>query len=197
MGAPICRKNTDTMEDRRLFRSINMARTASRMPGGSDATFYDAGRAVALWVSAFEILAHDGRADLTRVLRLLARAQWNSSRLTPQDHVVRHRGHSLQTNIAGTIYEALYRARNDFLHGEPVTPATLRLTKCQRSALLFAAPLFRVALSAYLDLGSDENTVLSDAASYGPHIARRMNFDRHRRIAEDALLIADTEPEAT
>ena len=63
----------DSVEDRRLFRALEMARAASKMPGGSDATEYDVGRAVALWVSAFEILAHDGnRADFGRVLSLLA-----------------------------------------------------------------------------------------------------------------------------
>ena len=51
----------DSVVDRRLFRALEMARAASKMPGGSDATDYDVGRAVAMWVSAFEILAHDGR----------------------------------------------------------------------------------------------------------------------------------------
>jgi hypothetical protein len=62
----------ETAEHRRLFRSLDMARAASKMPGEADATFFDAGRAVAMWISAFEILVHDGkRADLERVLSLL------------------------------------------------------------------------------------------------------------------------------
>ncbi len=64
---------SEAIEDRRLFRSLEMARAASKMPGGVDATEHHAGRAVALWVSAFEILAHDGRrAELKSVLSLLA-----------------------------------------------------------------------------------------------------------------------------
>jgi hypothetical protein len=51
-------------------------------------------------------------------------------------------------NLAGVIYERLYRARNDFLHGNPVTDETLRLERCRQSALHFAAPLFRLALTA-------------------------------------------------
>jgi hypothetical protein len=61
----------ESTEDRRLFRALEMARAASKTPGGADASEHDAGRSVALWVSAFEILVHDGRhADLKRVLPL-------------------------------------------------------------------------------------------------------------------------------
>jgi hypothetical protein len=62
----------ERVEDRRLFRALEMARAASRTPGGADASEHDHGRAVALWVSAFEILAHDDEySDLRRVLSLL------------------------------------------------------------------------------------------------------------------------------
>jgi len=110
----------DSVEDRRLFRALEMARAASKMPGGSDATEYDAGRAVALWVSAFEILAHDGnRTDFRRVLSLLGRVQCLKPSLKVQDRQVKIRkGEApIQTNLAGVICERLYRARNDFLHG--------------------------------------------------------------------------------
>ena len=49
--------------DRALFRSLNMANQASQLPAGVDTTFYDVGRLIALWVSAFEILAHPGRGN--------------------------------------------------------------------------------------------------------------------------------------
>lgn len=47
-------------EDRAIFRSLNMAYQASMMPGGQEATFYDIGRLITLWVSAMEILIHPG-----------------------------------------------------------------------------------------------------------------------------------------
>ena len=116
------------------------------MPGGSDATEYDVGRAVALWVSAFEILAHDGnRADFPRVLSLLGRVQWLKPSLKVQDRQVKIRkGAPIQTNLAGVIYERLYRARNDFLHGNPITDKTLRVEKCRKHVHWFAASLFRL-----------------------------------------------------
>ena len=43
----------ESVEDRRLFRALEMARAASKMPGGRDASEHDAGRLTALWVSAF------------------------------------------------------------------------------------------------------------------------------------------------
>ncbi|MGB7973084.1 MAG: hypothetical protein WCF81_01770, partial [Roseiarcus sp.] len=111
-----------TNRDRRLFRALEMARAASRMPGGTDATFHDEGRAVALWVSAFEILARDeGRGDgLGRVRQLLSRVQLQSPKLRADSSVV------------NTIYKRLWIARNEFLHGSPVTAERLKLEKCKK-----------------------------------------------------------------
>jgi hypothetical protein len=70
-------RGAETAKDRRLFRALEMARAGSKAPGGRDANEHHAGRMVALWVSAFEILAHDGkRADLERVLSLLGKVEW-------------------------------------------------------------------------------------------------------------------------
>ncbi|RKG67809.1 hypothetical protein [Corallococcus terminator] len=55
------------VEDVAMFRSLNMALHASMLPAGSDGIFYDQGRLVSLWVSAFEILVHpggSGKSDL-------------------------------------------------------------------------------------------------------------------------------------
>jgi hypothetical protein len=76
MGA-LLRQREEGVEDRRLFRAIDMARAASKTPGGADASEHDAGRSAALWVSAFEILTHDGnKADLKGVLSQLNSVQW-------------------------------------------------------------------------------------------------------------------------
>jgi len=47
--------------DRALFRSLNMAAAASKMPAGVDLTTFSLGRNIGLWVSAFEILTHTGQ----------------------------------------------------------------------------------------------------------------------------------------
>jgi hypothetical protein len=185
----------DTAENRRLFRALEMARAASRMPGGTDATFFDDGRAVALWVSAFEILAHDGKwSGLKEVLTRLDQVQWLRAKLKVQDRQVNiGKKETFQTNVASEVYGHLYRVRNDFLHGNPVTPETLKLETCRRSVLFFAAPLFRLALTAFLNLRFSE-TLLDTANNEdrGRHIAKQIAFNQPQRLAEDAILMADT-----
>jgi hypothetical protein len=179
----------ESVEDRRLFRALDMARAASKTPGGIDASEHDAGRAVALWVSAFEILAHDGkRADLVRVLSLFNQPRWLRTELKAQDREVVHCKKAIQTNRAGALYKRLYDVRNAFLHGEEVTPKTLTLEPCKQSVLFFAAPLFRLALTAFLDLRIPEIATDDDGRW------REMWARKPQRDAEGAILIADAPP---
>ena len=62
-----------------LFRSLNMALSAAMLPGNVEVTIYDIGRAIALWVSAFEILAHPGTSNVgyRQVYNLLEKTRWN------------------------------------------------------------------------------------------------------------------------
>src|SRR5205814_1689779 len=61
-----------------LFRSLNMAVSAAMLPGNVEVTIYDVGKAVALWVSAFEILAHTGNTvGYRQVYELLEKSVWN------------------------------------------------------------------------------------------------------------------------
>ena len=182
----------ETINDRdlRLFRSLEMARAASKVPGGADANIYDAGRAVALWVSAFEILVRDeDHASPKRVLSLLSRVQW--LKLKGQDRKVAlgKKKQKVQTNVAGEVYAHLNSVRNDFLHGNPVTDETLKLKKSGRGVLWFAAPLFRLALTAFLDLRFSETLPdTEDANEQGRYIARRMAFHSAQRDCETHLV---------
>jgi hypothetical protein len=188
----------ESVEDRRLFRALEMGRAASRIPGGVDANEHDAGRAVALWVSAFEILTYKGKGQNAKkvVLSRLAQVEWQTAKLKVQDRLVKIGGkETYQTNVAGEVYDHLNRVRNDFLHGNPVTAETLRIEKCQKNVLHFAAPLFRAALTAALDLKfSVSMHDLADAEGYGPYIGRRRDFRAAQRFAEDAILVADEPP---
>jgi hypothetical protein len=188
----------ESVEDRRLFRALDMARAASKIPGGSDASEHDVGRAVALWVSAFEILAHDGKqSHLGRVLALLAKVEWLRPELKEPDREVRAGGGIVRTNLAGGIYKRLNKVRNDFLHGNRVDGETLKLEK-GKSVLLFAAPLFRLALTAYLNLRFvTEFPSASDADLWGELIGKRMQFHGPQRDCEAAILSADMEKRPT
>jgi hypothetical protein len=188
-----------SIQDRRLFRALDMARAASRIPGGSDASEHDAGRAVALWVSAFEILAHDETwSDFARVIKLLSRVEWSRSELKEPDREVKvRRDRFVRTNLAGELYERLNTVRNDFLHGNRVDAETLKLEKCGKSVLFFAAPLFRLALTAYLDLRwTTEFPKTDEAALFGELVGKRMEFRGPQRDCEAAILCSDNVPSA-
>lgn len=184
----------DDVRDRRLFRALDMARAALRMPGGTDSTLFDQGRSVALWISAFEILAHDGSTNLSKVLRLFDSVPWQHDRLKNSDRAVWAGKTRFLTNLAGVIYKRLYDARNHFLHGEPVTNETLKMPE-GRHVLYLAAPLFRLALAAYLGLRVEEHD-LPEGTYDTPYMARlasRWSTQwRAQRLVEDAILLAET-----
>src|SRR6266852_5090029 len=46
--------DSPSIEDERLFRSLNMANAAAMLPAGADAKLYDIVRSVALWAGAFD-----------------------------------------------------------------------------------------------------------------------------------------------
>jgi hypothetical protein len=183
----------ERVDDRRLFRALDMARAASKMPGGRDASEHDMGRAVALWVSAFEILAHDGvRSSFKQVLLLLGRVEWLRPAMKTRDRRATVGKNVFETNLAGEIYGHLYRVRNDFLHGNRVDRDTAKLEKCQRSVLFFAAPLFRLALTAYLDLRGSEGTgPITNDEQFAAQVVDGLFFRQPQRLMEDAILKAD------
>ena len=118
--------------DNALFRSLNMAFRAAEMPAWNDITVYDVGRSVALWVSAFEILAHpgpEGDTSMRQVYELIERAPWCLQASTCAD------------------YEAFAgRSRPRFVPHFSFRPPT-KLVACQRSPNLFA---FRSSCCEYV-----------------------------------------------
>lgn len=189
-------KGQDDIGDRRLFRSLDMARAACRMPGSADASILDQGRSAALWVSAFEILAHDGKSSSRKVLNLLAKVAWHHRELEEHERDARAGTTPVKTNLAGEIYLALNRARNDFLHGNEISVSTILYGRSKRNVLNFAAPLYRMALTAYLDLRQSVPmpNMNDDPAGAGHWIADRMEFEAPQKRCERALLAADEPP---
>lgn len=125
---------------------------------------------------------------LRKVLSLFNQPRWLRTELKAQDREVVHSKKTIQTNRAGALYKRLYDVRNAFLHGEEVTPKTLRLEPCQQSVLFFAAPLFRLALTAFLDLRIPE-IATDDKGRWRELWARKPQRD-----AEGAILVADDPP---
>jgi hypothetical protein len=150
---------TDGFADR-LFRSLDVAYQACAIGAKNEGSINEYGIQVALWVSAIEVLAWPDKqhADLESVLLLLDKAA-----LDEQDRKRRYQAtlknprtrkkESRRVSALQRAYIYLYRARNRFLHGNPVSASTLlTLNRGERVGLpRVAAVVYRAALVAYLD----------------------------------------------
>jgi hypothetical protein len=137
-----------------LFRSLNMAQQAAMLPAGRETTIYDLGRLLGLWVSAFEILAHPGgkgRSDIRTVQALFERGLYTRSKLNRQ---------------SCDIYGKLYKLRNDFIHGNPIEEGELNPGGGRPSIFWIAPCLYRLALTAFLNMPKPDLSECKDFADY-------------------------------
>jgi hypothetical protein len=177
--------------DRALFRSLNMANAAGSVPANTAMTFYDVGRSLALWVSAYEILAHpggNGRSGFSTVTAELEKVKWRNSRLA--DKVYTIDGKSAQrVQLAAWVCNKVYDLRNDFLHGNDVGASDLLLNG--QAVIDYAACLYRLELTGFLDLHFDQAAPdPQDTEATAAHVADRLRFDRFQEAYENALLSA-------
>jgi hypothetical protein len=178
-------------KNKALFRSLNMANEAGRIPAVTAAVFYDTGRSLALWVSAYEILAHPGGAgesNFATVSAMLESVRWSNPKLSAATHSISSKT-SQQKQLATWICRKVYDLRNDFLHGNDVQGSALMLNG--KVVIDFAACLYRLALTGFLDLHFNVPMSPSeDAEALGAFINQRMTFNRFQAAYEDALLTA-------
>jgi hypothetical protein len=173
--------DSPTVEDERLFRSLNMANAAAKLPAGADTNLYDTLRSTALWASAFEILLPAKNQAYKRIYEDLANINWNLTACKQKKYeVYGEKGlHSLPIWLFGEIT----RLRNDTLHGNPLTKDRLMVPPGKQPISMYAAPLYRMMLVAYLDLKlaprkpvggrtSDQKFLVShfDSSEYQRHI---------------------------
>lgn len=171
--------------DTALFRSLNMAIQAARTPFSTGGTYYDSGRLAALWISAFEILVHpggDGRASPAQVKRMLA-GEHSSAKRTPlkdSDRALRR-----------LVYQELYDARNDYLHGNPVQDDRLMLPGGMWDLTQYAAPLYRLMLTEFLELHHVMVEISHDEPDWTERvsaaIAQGISFEGYQNVVEEAL----------
>jgi hypothetical protein len=141
-----------------LFRSLQVAYGAAAMPRGNVSSIYDWGVRVAAWVSACEILAHPkasrgtGNTGFMAVKELLEREVWSRHELRRRKYCITYAGKRHNVNLVVKLYMELYQARNDFLHGNPVSRRHLfPFRNAKRPVLPHLAPLiYKTALLGYL-----------------------------------------------
>jgi hypothetical protein len=186
----------DDWTSRAILRSLKMATSALRLssPTGATESFYDYGRILSLWVSAFEILVHPGatgRATRQRVLDLLKTISWQSRAMTEETHSVDFgNGKVAMVPLASALYVKMNDLRNDFLHGNPVEQEKFRLDN-GTWIISYPAALFRMALSSML---KDTNEVTREQALSGEktrdEYSRHLQATRYRSDCEECLLAA-------
>jgi hypothetical protein len=138
---------------------IEHGERASKIPASADGTNYDIGRSAGLWVSAFEVLVHNGKdkSGLFKVYENFDKARWNLTKCKEKKYeAYGHQEGQPHRNLACWIYGKVHSARNDFFHGNPVTVDTLLISESGRYLLHYAPVLYRMALTGILDLKWDE-----------------------------------------
>ncbi|GLQ53606.1 hypothetical protein GCM10010862_08650 [Devosia nitrariae] len=183
-------------EDRALFRSLNMAHHAMMMPGGLEYGFYDVGRLLTLWVSAFEILLHPGPGGIVgeaQVVDVLDRARWVDNACATLCHQVTIGRRSAARTLASSLYDRIYRLRNDFLHGNEVTAEQLATNEVP--LLLLASSLYRIALVTFLELEIPPIAENADQAAMVAYIGTLTHWRDPQRRHERAILKAMALPE--
>jgi hypothetical protein len=181
---------TPKRENIALFRSLNMALSASMLPGNVEATIYDIGKTVAFWVSAFEILAHprSSNGGFKQVYELLERVTWNLSECKePIYEPYGSKAGQPKRTLPIWLYGELNRARNDFLHGNTITDSRLIVEPGKRALHLYAAPLFRMALTGCLDLRMDRPPAREGETDYEAFLAYEYEFGGYQRDMEAAI----------
>ena len=115
----------------RVFRSLEMAFHGLHAPFSNLGSKTDHGLMLSLWVSAFEILARPPTRSVTfkNVSEMIRSVPWHNPKLrktryrpidTRSKRQRIQKGPLLDTTLPVQIYGRLYRARNDYLHGNPL-----------------------------------------------------------------------------
>ena len=184
-------ENSVAWKDKALFRSLNMANEAARIPALTAASFYDVGRSLALWVSAYEILAHPGgmgQSNFTTVSATLESVKWQDAKLSTATHPIPAKV-AQQKQLATWICKKIYDLRNDFLHGNDVEASALALNG--KVIIDFAACLYRLSLTGFLDLHFNvAMPPCEDAEGLRTFANQRRRFNKFQTAYEDALLKA-------
>jgi hypothetical protein len=158
--------DTPSVDDERLFRSLNMANSAAMLPAGADAKLYDILRSVALWASAFEILRPAKNNAYKNVYADLASINWNLSICKEKKYTVFGDKSGALHSLPVWLFGEINHLRNDTLHGNPIQPGRLIVAPGRRAISMYAAPLYRMMLTAYLDLKLAPRKPVTGLTSY-------------------------------
>jgi hypothetical protein len=175
-------------DDIKLFRSLNMANAAALLPAGADATMLDIGRSVALWSSAFEILAPAKREAYLEVYSLLNRNIWHYAPCKELNYqAYGFAKDKTLRNLPCWLFGAINQARNDYLHGNPIDRDRLIVLPAKRPLHYYAPLLYRQALAAFIELQYTPSPKRNDETEYEAYLRNHHVFGRYQGDIEIAL----------
>jgi hypothetical protein len=176
-----------TPEDERLFRSLNMANAAAMMPAGADAKLYDTVRSVALWASAFEILRPAKNQAYKKIYADLDSIEWNNTACKQRMYAVFGEPADTLHTLPVWLFGEINRLRNDTLHGNPLPPGRLIVPPGKQAISMYAAPLYRMMLIAFLKLKLAPRKPVGGMTKYEAHRMDMYESGKYQRDIEVAL----------
>jgi len=131
-----------------LFRSFEIAFSASKMTLDNQSTVYDIGVKLGLWISAIETMFHPGgdkEIHLHEILFELNQFDFIDNKNSSYKSYFFSNKKKYEINLVAKIYLEMYKARNDFFHGNPIKIFRLYLFNDKRFP-----PLIQIAPLIYL-----------------------------------------------
>lgn len=182
---------TPSWENTALFRSLNMANAASKIPANAEGTHYDIGRSIGLWVSAFEILVHTGkRSDIYKVYDMFDKVEWHLTECKKKNHEPYGLAGKPLRTLACWVYGQIHAGRNRFLHGNSITADTLMVAKSGRPLLHYAPILYRMALTGFLKLKWEDEPEPTRQEEMDAYQSRKFDVAHFQGEMEAALATA-------
>ena len=153
----VVEKKTRTSEEQRfktrVVRSMEMVFYALKSPFANLGEPVDFGVQIALWVSAFEILAnpHNARVGYKDVNKMIRSVPWENNKLRVKNRAGVGPLKGKRTTLPVQIYGRLYKTRNAYIHGNAMRKGEYEFRKRKGwGSLFFQAPALYRCFLIYL-----------------------------------------------
>jgi hypothetical protein len=164
-----------------------MANAAAMMPAGADAKLYDTVRSVAFWASAFEILRPAKNQAYKKIYADLDSIEWNNTACKQRTYSVYGEPADKLHTLPVWLFGEINRLRNDTLHGNPLPPGRLIVPPGKQATSMYAAPLYRMMFTAYLNLKLAPRKPVGGMTKYEAHRLDMYESGKYQRDIEVAL----------
>ena len=182
----------------RLFRALEVAFHALLFPADGLTSINDVGTRIALWVSAFEVLCHPGgNVNKRHVQKVISDAPFTERVLTLKRFTVSYSGIRSRVTFPEAVYDDLYWARNQFLHGMPVRQRMLHYRQSVAyTALTDVAPvLFNAALVSRLNSHNVTGTPMEfEGLTIRNHALYMRSHEGIRRVSTALVAAGNADP---